>query len=57
MLSFAETLGSIRRDMDRNGIDLVIAFRDGAHFIEKPNDVIAQLKVKRPRINLTRVNR
>jgi Xaa-Pro aminopeptidase len=35
-----DVLDAIRRDMDARGIDLLLAFHDGAHFIEKPNAVM-----------------
>ena len=33
-------LNAIQRDMVQQGIDLLLAFHDGAHFIEKPNAVM-----------------
>jgi Xaa-Pro dipeptidase len=33
-------LDATRRDMAQQGIDLLVAFHDGAHFIEKPNAVM-----------------
>ena len=38
--SIADLLNAIQRDMARQGIDLLLAFHDGAHFIEKPNSVM-----------------
>ncbi len=35
-----DPLNDIRRDMAEQGIDLLLAFHDGAHFIEKPNAVM-----------------
>ena len=35
-----DLLPAIRRDMEEQGIDLLLAFHDGAHFIEKPNAVM-----------------
>jgi Xaa-Pro dipeptidase len=37
----ATILDKVRRDMTKQGIDLLLAFHDGAHFIEKPNAVMA----------------
>jgi Xaa-Pro aminopeptidase len=39
-MNFAETLRSIRCAMEGDGIELLIGFHDGAHFIEKPNAVM-----------------
>ena len=36
-MDFGDTLRAIRRDMEEQGIDLLLGFHDGAHFIEKPN--------------------
>ncbi len=36
----SDLLSAVRRDMERQGIDLLLAFHDGAHFIEKPNPVM-----------------
>lgn len=38
--SDADLLNALRRDMERQEIDLLLAFHDGAHFIEKPNPVM-----------------
>ncbi len=38
--SIADLLNAIQRDMAQQGIDLLLAFHDGAHFIEKPNAVM-----------------
>ena len=38
--SIADLLNAIQHDMARQGIDLLLAFHDGAHFIEKPNAVM-----------------
>src|SRR4029434_11240867 len=35
-----DTLRAIRSDMEEQGIDLLLGFHDGAHFIEKPNAVM-----------------
>ena len=35
-----DILRAVRRGMEEQGIDLLLAFHDGAHFIEKPNAVI-----------------
>lgn len=35
-----DTLSALRRDMEAQGIDLLLAFHDGVHFIEKPNAVM-----------------
>jgi Xaa-Pro aminopeptidase len=35
-----ETLREIRCEMEKQGISLLLAFHDGAHFIEKPNPVM-----------------
>ena len=35
-----DPLNEIRREMVEQGIDLLLAFHDGAHFIEKPNAVM-----------------
>ena len=35
-----DLLNAIQRDMVQQGIDLLLAFHDGAHFIEKPNAVM-----------------
>ena len=35
-----DLLNAIQRDMAQQGIDLLLAFHDGAHFIEKPNAVM-----------------
>ena len=35
-----DTLNDIKREMARQGIGLLLAFHDGAHFIEKPNAVM-----------------
>jgi len=35
-----DPLKDIRREMAEQGIDLLLAFHDGAHFIEKPNAVM-----------------
>src|SRR5215475_456245 len=35
-----DPLNEIRREMVEKGIDLMLAFHDGAHFIEKPNAVM-----------------
>jgi Xaa-Pro aminopeptidase len=37
----ATVLDKVRRDMTEQGVDLLLAFHDGAHFIEKPNAVMA----------------
>jgi Xaa-Pro aminopeptidase len=37
----SEGLLAIRKEMAAQGIDLLVAFHDGAHFIEKPNAVMA----------------
>jgi Xaa-Pro dipeptidase len=36
----SDPLISIKRDMREQGLDLLLAFHDGAHFIEKPNAVM-----------------
>jgi Xaa-Pro aminopeptidase len=41
MFDRGDLLEAIRRDMDAQGIDLLLGFHDGAHFIEKPNAVMA----------------
>ncbi len=38
--SIADLVNAIQRDMAQQGIDLLLAFHDGAHFIEKPNAVM-----------------
>ena len=38
--SIPELFNAIQRDMAQQGIDLLLAFHDGAHFIEKPNAVM-----------------
>ena len=35
-----DPLNDIRREMAQQDIDLLLAFHDGAHFIEKPNAVM-----------------
>lgn len=35
-----DTLRAIRHEMEEQGIDLLLGFHDGAHFIEKPNAVM-----------------
>src|ERR1700757_3290644 len=35
-----DPLKDIRREMAQQGIDLLLAFHDGAHFIETPNAVM-----------------
>ena len=40
-MDFNDTLSGIRRDMEEQGIDLLLGFHDGVHFIEKPNAVMA----------------
>lgn len=40
VLDHAELLDAVRRDMERQRLDLLLAFHDGAHFIEKPNPVM-----------------
>src|ERR1700741_1099052 len=35
-----DVLNDIKREMARQGVDLLLAFHDGAHFIEKPNAVM-----------------
>jgi len=35
-----DTLRAIRRDMGEQGINLLLAFHDGTHFIEKPNPIM-----------------
>ena len=35
-----DTLRAIRREMEEQGINLLLAFHDGGHFIEKPNPVM-----------------
>ncbi|HEY7320810.1 MAG TPA: M24 family metallopeptidase [Candidatus Binatia bacterium] len=37
----SDTLRAVRREMEMTGIELLLAFHDGAHFIEKPNAVMA----------------
>ena len=39
-MDFNDTLSGIRRDMGEQGIDLLLGFHDGVHFIEKPNAVM-----------------
>ena len=39
-MDFGDTLRAIRSDMEEQGIDLLLGFHDGAHFIEKPNAVM-----------------
>ena len=36
----SDTLRAIRHEMEEQGIDLLLGFHDGAHFIEKPNAVM-----------------
>jgi Xaa-Pro dipeptidase len=36
----SDTLRAIRHEMEEQGINLLLAFHDGAHFIEKPNAVM-----------------
>jgi hypothetical protein len=37
----SDILGEIRKEMRDHGIDLLLGFHDGVHFIEKPNAVMA----------------
>ena len=39
-MDFDDTLSGIRREMGEQGIDLLLGFHDGVHFIEKPNAVM-----------------
>jgi Xaa-Pro aminopeptidase len=39
-MDFLDTVDAIRRAMEEQGIDLLLGFHDGAHFIEKPNAVM-----------------
>ena len=39
-MDFDDTLSAIRREMEEQGIDLLLGFHDGVHFIEKPNAVM-----------------
>jgi Xaa-Pro aminopeptidase len=40
-MEVTDRLTTVRSDMEKQGIDLLLAFHDGAHFIEKPNAVMA----------------
>jgi len=40
-MKLADQLNALRSDMEKRGLDLLLAFHDGAHFIEKPNAVMA----------------
>ena len=40
-MKLADQLSALRSDMEKRGIDLLLAFHDGAHFIEKPTAVMA----------------
>jgi Xaa-Pro aminopeptidase len=39
-MDFQDGIAAIRRQMQEQGIDLLLGFHDGAHFIEKPNAVM-----------------
>ena len=39
-MNFNSRLEAIRKDMDAQGIDLLLAFHDGVHFIEKQNAIM-----------------
>jgi Xaa-Pro aminopeptidase len=39
-MTFEERLSEIRRRMDAQGLDRIVAVHDGAHFIEKPDPVL-----------------
>ena len=39
-MDFDDTLSAIRREMEEQGINLLLGFHDGVHFIEKPNAVM-----------------
>ena len=39
-MDFQDGINAIRRQMREQGIDLLLGFDDGAHFIEKPNTVM-----------------
>jgi hypothetical protein len=41
MMDSTDILRAVRRDLEALGIELLLAFHDGAHFIEKPNAVMA----------------
>lgn len=40
-MEFSDQLNALRSEMEKQGLDLLLAFHDGAHFIEKPNAVMA----------------
>jgi Xaa-Pro aminopeptidase len=40
-MEVTDQLSALRTEMAKQGIDLLLAFHDGAHFIEKPNAVMA----------------
>ena len=40
-MEFTDQLSALRTEMEKQGIDLLLSFHDGAHFIEKPNAVMA----------------
>ena len=40
-MKLADQLSALRSEMEKRGVDLLLAFHDGAHFIEKPNAVMA----------------
>ena len=39
-MDFADCISQIRAQMREQGVDLLLGFHDGGHFIEKPNAVM-----------------